>query len=328
LEGFLWVEAQPGRPYLTLASQEGRILQWNAARGGVRQLAQVGRLVQTRWSPDGNWLVAVLREGQALFFDASGQQRESLAGEFETLSCVGFDGTRLALGGSRGGQARALVGSLKTGWKLEYEVVCKQAQEVRSLVLHEDTLVLGCEDGFFEAYREGGQKNPAGGQIFTGAVSAMDLSPERTHIALGGNRGGVLTMAMDPWIVADSWPRVPPRPIAVNQVSFVEGSLLLACSDDCARIFDWPKPVSEGELGTPFWLRQPKPEWSQQMIIPSLCALGQRIYLAHYTGGLSCWDAQERRLLGRLLIDGAGHWKIADEEGQGETPSRVWQSLH
>lgn len=328
MEGFLWVEAQPGRPYLTLASQEGRILQWNVAQGGVRQIAQVGRPVQTRWTPDGNWLVAVLREGQALFFDAAGQQRGSLTGEFETLSCVAFDGSRLALGGSRGGQARALVGSLTGGWELEYEVVCKQAREARSLVLREDTLVLGCEDGFFEAYRERGQKNTAGGQVFSGAVSAMDLSPERSHIAMGASRGGMLIMSMDPWVVAESWPRVPPRPIAVNQLSFAASHLLAACSDDCTRIYDWPKPGLEGELGTPFWLRRPKPEWDQAMIIPSLCQIGSRIYLAHYAGGLSCWDAAERSCSGVLHIDGSGHWKIGDEEGQGDTPSRVWQSLH
>lgn len=84
----------------------------------------------------------------------------------------------------------------------------------------------------------------------------------------------------------------------------------------------------DSRLGTPFWVRSPKPEWSREMIIASLCVLGNRLYLAHYFGGLSIWDITRQVCLGTLTIDGSGHWKLGDEEGQGENPSRLWQQLH
>jgi WD40 repeat protein len=293
--GMLWIEMHPRSDVLALAEGAAVVL-W---KGEVlHTAAHEARVVQARWSPDGSRLAVCETRGRVTIYDEELYRLAAFDAGHGTLYASAFndDGTLFATGGVEGG---AIVWQVGDSFSEKYRVRARNVPEVRSLAFSGATLLLGFSDGYFDALTNDGKDSPAGGELFPGAsISAMAKHPTEPVVVMGGSKGSITAMNTQTWRVDKVWRNVPPKPIAVNQLAFSRDGryLLAACSDDCARMFEWDRHDPYGrELGRPFHSRRPKPNWNQAMIVSSACFSGDgtRVFTGHFDDRLLSWDLRD-----------------------------------
>jgi WD40 repeat protein len=291
----LWIEMHPRADVLALAKGADVVL-W---KGGILHTAvHDGPVVHARWSPDGARLAVCEVRGRVAIYDRDLRRIGTFEAGHENLRASAFndDGSLFATGGAEG---NAIVWQVGDPFTETYRVRARNVPEVRSLAFSGATLLLGFADGFFDAFTNGGKESPAGGELFPGAqIAAMAKHPVQPIVVMGGSKGSIVAMNTETWRVDKVWRNVPPKPIAVNQLTFSRDGryLLAACSDDCARLFEWEKHDPFGrEVGRPFHSRRPKPAWNQAMIVSAACFScdGSRVFTGHFDGRLLSWDLRD-----------------------------------
>lgn len=292
-----WVEAHPTRDVLAIGRSDDVIL-WETSKQIVLQRVPIDSWVtNVRWSPDGTMLIVAGNRGRLTICDEAGAIRRSVDTGIEQLLATAFhsSGALFATGGDNG---ITIVWKAGDAFVESYRTTIKSSR-VRSVAFADDTLLVGSEEGCFDAFTENGTKSPAGGQVFgRGALASIGVNPKFKCAMFGGGSGKMFAMrTVPPWDVITEYP-VPPRPIAVNQISFSRQAdkFVAACSDDVARLFNWSEPSVYGvDLGQAFYHRHPKPEWSRDMIVASACfdKSGARVYTAHWSGMVKVWDISD-----------------------------------
>jgi len=325
-----WVEAHPTEDLLAIGTEDGEVMLWG--RGGVRQrLSHESFVVNVRWSPDGQRLVVAEQCGRLSLYDAGGGRRATIETGHETLYGTAFHGSG-AWFVSGGVVGKARVWHVKDSFVEAYCIPAAKAPAVRAVGFAGDTLLLGFEDGYFEAWVDQGQDWVAGGEVFgSGPLASMAMHPQRDVVVFGGGRGSMAAVSTARWETVEIWRGEPPRPIAVNQIAFAPDGehFVAACSDAAARLFRWCESVGS-MLGTPFHHRSPQPEWAPSMIVSSACfdRARPRVYTAHFDGTVQVWDVSTwpRRVL-TLRLDGAS-WELQTEDGRRERGSTtLWEEL-
>jgi WD40 repeat protein len=330
-----WVEPHPQEDLLALADEAGGVVVWDSRHGTVvRQLQHQGFVANVRWSPDGERLVVAELGGRLSVYDRAGQPLKVVETGHKKLCSIAFhsSGKQLVSGGVQG---RAIVWSGEDFHELVRLPVDK-GEGVSAVCFAGESLVLGCEDGFFEAWSGDGKEYLAGGQVVSGRVASVAATPSGDTVIFGGGRGSMMAVSAGPkWTCVETWRGTPPRPIAANQISFSpDGThFLVACSDDTAQWLDWKGRKSLGDsLGTAFYLRSPKPEWTRDMIVASACCDRARplCYTARFDGTVEVWllDGWPKRKLKLTLEDGVVK-SLAAEAGPvaaAAGASSLWQA--
>jgi WD40 repeat protein len=324
-----WVEAHPKQDLLALGDEEGRVILWNSRQGGVvRTLAHDGFIVNLRWSPDGERLVALEMGGRMTVYDQAGERLQVVETGHEKLCAGAFhaSGDRFVTAGHAG---RIIVWSREDFREL-YRLPLEKTGGASAVCFAADYLVAGFEDGWFEAFASDGKENVAGGEILNGRVASVGVTPSGDAVVFGGGRGSMVAMAAGPdWVCLESYKGTPPKPIAVNQISFAPKgkSFVAACSDDTALIFNWEERSLYGRsCGSPFYSRSPKPEWSRDMIVASACFDRKRpiVYTAHFDGRLRVWD-KNTLVLVTLSFDEKGTPLVSDGRREEVGGTQLWE---
>jgi WD40 repeat protein len=162
-----------------------------------------------------------------------------------------------------------------------------------------DHVLAGFADGFVVGWSADGTQKVLSRACAKGAAYAIGVHPSGQQLVVGGSKGGLLALRVGPpgeWVTTRTWPSTPPKPIAVNAITFdAKGRFVAACSDDTALLFDSCDEVLETTLGTAFWSKSPNPGWSQQHIVSGATFVPRQdaIVTCDFAGRLRVWRGRD-----------------------------------
>lgn len=291
LSALTWVTTRADGALL-VATEDGTALRVDLQRPVVTARTELGsQVARAAALPDGRWLVG-LRDGRVCVLDGDtlATQREWATGHGRVRGLgVHRSGQRLATSGDDGA-----VRTWSTAtWQRELELVDGKVPAA-AVAFANDLVVAGYADGFVVAWTPDGAQKVTSRQVLASAIDGIAVHPSGQRVVLGGSGGGIAALNVGPpgeWTTLEGW-RTPPKPIAVNALAFApDGRFAAACSDDAARLFRSMDVRVEDTLGSPFWLRSPKPEWRREFIVAGACFVPGTDWLAtaHFDGKLRWW---------------------------------------
>ncbi len=292
-----YVAVHPDGQRLAVGCSDERIILWDMPSGAVEGIISAGGYPSRGvWLPDGSGLLATTLEGALRVYEGTQVAREVESGHEGDLRSLHIrpGGDQLVTGGGDG--------MLRVRDLASLEVVWENGLSGRSFdcaALCGDDVVVGMDDGRFVVYTGPGEDGALlNGTLFNRGVSAVAVRPQGDVVVLGGAAGGLHSISSDTeqmWPDLHRWPRTPPRPISVNELSFSpDGSrFLAACSDDCARLFRWgeEQDLVPTHLGQPFHHRSPNPGWHERFIVSGarFSPDGQLAYTCSFDGKVRRW---------------------------------------
>jgi hypothetical protein len=108
----------------------------------------------------------------------------------------------LAIGsGDSGVVGKALVWTVGDRFVEAYRVSASKAPAIHAVAFAGDTLLVGFEDGYFEAWIDSGKDWVAGGELFgAGRLASMAVHPKFGVVVFGGGRGSMVAIRTGkPW---------------------------------------------------------------------------------------------------------------------------------
>lgn len=291
-----WIAARPDGALLFVGAESGRCALWDT---GARRVVHVfyagGFVVRARWTPDGARLVVATLEGRLLV--RSGDGREALS-EIDTRH-----GTLRDLAIARDGSAWATAGEDiairvwdPAAGALRLELIDGKAAAT-AVGFAASSIVAGYADGYFVAWSSDGKEKLASGAVMRfPPVYSLGVHPDGTRMVFGGGKGGMTEVIAGPaggWSTGSVWKDTPPKPIAVNAVEFApDGRFVAACSDDTAVVLRSTRNLLGDTLGSPFWLRSPRPAWEKAFIVSGACFVpgSDRVATSHFDGHVRLWS--------------------------------------
>jgi len=324
------VAVRPDGARLAIGTADGRVLIGDVDSGAViGKLQRSDHVIRIAWAADSSRLLVADTSGRIAFYDGDGG---SAQWELETghgyLRDISLDpsGDRLATCGSDG-MVRVWDGSsMKMLWENG-----QPERSYNAVGFSGDVVAIGSSSGAFVVFKGPGEHGALfNGSLFGWGVSALAINPHSKAAVFGGDRGGMQATSTDlegMWPKLHSWRQTPPKPICVNTMQFSPDGkrFVAACSDGAALVFDWGEPPSQTgvELGKPFWLRRPKPSWTEAFIISGACfdPSGQIVYTCSFDGSVRRWDLRDERPLESTLL-----LTVAGEPPAGESDQE--EGLH
>lgn len=195
-----------------------------------------------------------------------------------------------------------------------------------------DYLMVGRKLGFLICYTHELEEE-FHASLMSYRITGLTGHPEGACFLAGSSKGKMICGAMDMvhphgarneeerWRPAQRW-NEPPKPIAVNSMSFNKDGteFVAACSDGAARRVDWAERSTIcWTLGTPFYLRSPKPEWNISMAVSGgvFCPRYNYIVTSHCDGRVAFWRNKQRfsRPTVEATLSADGEW-IAKRKGE------------
>jgi len=331
-----WVVASPSGAQLAVGADDGKVRVWRPNEGALAWVADVGEFsTRGRWTFDGRRLLVATHDGRVVVFAGDSGTREA---ELQTGHglvrglAVSPDGGRFATCGDDG---KAIIWSAVTLERLvETKTVSVQGQDApagaRALAfVRNDHLVVGYGTGWFEAWDPTGQRSVAGGEVLS-TIDSAAATADGSLFILGGGRGGMLAIGIDAdnkYVTKTVWRGFPPRPIAANSIEIApNGTVLVAASDDTAVRFDSPYDTYERRLGSAFYLRSPKPQWTRDFITSGATFVPGTplVVSSHFSSELRVFGPSWSWAIGTVRFGDDGSITLATEAGPVPDPVAWW----
>lgn len=295
MEALTWVAASPDGSLLGIGSESGRFVVWSVRDRRVVHSFDAGDfVVRARWTPDGRRLLVATFDGPLLV--RSGDGRDEL-GRIEMTHhrlrdlAVHPKGTAWATCGE---DIAVRVWDPET-LQLRFELK-DGGTSCNAVGFLKGFIVAGYNDGYSVAWTEDGKEKVDSGVVTRPPVYCLGIHPSGDKVVFGGGKGGMQSLTVgEPkkWKPGSTpWSTTPPKPIAVNAIDFApDGKFVAAFSDDQARVFESVNDSWGLGLGSAFYLRTPKPEWTKEFIVSGACFIPgtDLIATSHFDGQLRLW---------------------------------------
>lgn len=293
-----WITASADGALLGVGSSDGQFVVLDL-RGGTTTSFDAGAFVtRARWASDDRHLFVGTSQGALHVLTRTGDSLvrtlDTGHGQVRGLA-VHPDGTQLATCGDDG---RAVTRSTTTFEPLVDIPAPSGAGAALSVAFVRDgVLLVGYASGFFEAWERTGKKSIAGGEVLSRGVASIAATSKGNAAVLGGAAGSMMTLLIGDegsFTAGTVRKGTPPKPIAVNAIDIApDGRFVAAFSDDTAEVFKDVHDSYGSALGSAFYSRSPKPEWTQNFIVSGACFVGRTgvIATSHFDGCVRFWAA-------------------------------------